>query len=81
VQADPPATGQEILDDQQRHWQDSFAQRPEMFGAQPSAPARPIIEKWVVEVVGFGVFKLLFVGYPFGWPPFSTNSILSISRM
>jgi hypothetical protein len=52
-----------------------------MFGAQPSAPALPIIEKWAVEVVGFGVLNLLFVGYRFGWPPLSTSSILSISRM
>ena len=69
------------MDEQQQHREDSIGRKPEMFGAEPSDPALPIIEKWVVEVVGFGVFKLLFVGYPFGWPPFSTNSILSISRM
>lgn len=30
----------EILDAQQEHWQKTFSQRPEMFGAEPSAPAR-----------------------------------------
>jgi glutamine amidotransferase len=67
VQADPPATGQEILDEQQQHWEDSFARKPEIFGAQPSAPALPIIEKWAVEVACFGVFNFLLsdTRYPY----------------
>jgi hypothetical protein len=46
------------LDEQQQHWEDSFGQKPEMFGAQPSTPALPIIEKWPVNVAGFGVVPL-----------------------
>lgn len=30
----------DILDAQQEHWQKTLSQRPEMFGAEPSAPAR-----------------------------------------
>jgi hypothetical protein len=44
VQSDPPATGQETLDEQQQHWVKSFARRPEMFGAEPSNPARKALE-------------------------------------
>ncbi|MHB1142375.1 MAG: class I SAM-dependent methyltransferase [Sulfuricaulis sp.] len=34
----------EILDAQQEHWQKTFFQRPEMFGAEPSEPARIMLE-------------------------------------
>jgi SAM-dependent methyltransferase len=44
VQSDLSGAGRETLDQQQQHWQESFAQRPEMFGAEPSDPARKALE-------------------------------------
>lgn len=58
MRADPPGTGDEILDDQQRHWQDSFARKPEMFGAEPSDPARKALELFKREKI----LKLLELG-------------------
>jgi SAM-dependent methyltransferase len=39
------------LDAQQQHWEDSLAQRPEMFGAQPSFSARKALELFQRERV------------------------------
>lgn len=36
----------EILDAQQEHWQKTLSQRPEMFGSEPSDPAR-IAAEWL----------------------------------
>jgi SAM-dependent methyltransferase len=46
------------LDQQQQHWEDSFAQKPEMFGAQPSDPARKALELFKRE----GIRKILEMG-------------------
>lgn len=48
----------EILDTQQEHWQKMFAQRPEMFGAEPSEPAR-ISAEWFTRE---GKTRLLELG-------------------
>lgn len=36
----------EILNAQQEYWEKTFSQRPEMFGAEPSEPAR-IVAEWL----------------------------------
>jgi hypothetical protein len=34
----------EILDAQRQHWEDTCMEKPEMFGAEPSKPARKAAE-------------------------------------
>jgi SAM-dependent methyltransferase len=46
------------LDEQQQHWEKSLAERPEMFGAEPSEPARKALELFQSE----GVRTLLELG-------------------
>lgn len=48
----------EILDAQQEHWRKMFSQRPEMFGAEPSEPARAAVEWFKRE----GKTRLLELG-------------------
>jgi SAM-dependent methyltransferase len=48
----------EILDAQRQHWQKTFAQRPEMFGSEPSGPARIAAELFKKE----GKIKILELG-------------------
>lgn len=36
--------GKEILDEQHPHWENTFAKKPDMFGQQPSEPARKALE-------------------------------------
>lgn len=48
----------EILDAQQEHWQKTFSQRPEMFGTEPSEPAR-VAAEWLKRE---GKTKLLELG-------------------
>jgi SAM-dependent methyltransferase len=46
------------LDEQQQHWEDSFARKTEMFGAQPSDPARKALELFQRE----GIEKIIELG-------------------
>lgn len=39
------------MDEQQRHWEKSLVERPEMFGAEPSDPARKAMELFQREAV------------------------------
>jgi SAM-dependent methyltransferase len=39
----------DILDAQQQHWQKTFIQKPEMFGSEPSEPARVAAESFDKE--------------------------------
>ena len=39
----------DILDAQRQHWQKTFIQKPEMFGSEPSHPARAAAELFVKE--------------------------------
>ena len=39
----------EILDAQRQHWQKTFVQKPDMFGAEPSEPARIAAEMFEKE--------------------------------
>ena len=39
----------DILDAQQQHWQKTFIQKPEMFGSEPSQPARAAAELFEKE--------------------------------
>ncbi len=48
----------EILDAQRQHWQKTFTQRPEMFGSEPSEPARIAAEMFTKE----GKTKILELG-------------------
>ena len=34
----------EILDEQRPHWENTFSEKPDMFGEQPSEPARKALE-------------------------------------
>src|SRR5512136_3182288 len=47
-----------ILDAQRQQWQDTFSETPEMFGEEPSDPARKATELYKRE----GVTKLLELG-------------------
>ena len=49
---------EEILDAQQQQWQDTFSRTSEMFGSEPSGPAR----KAAVVLRKEGVFRLLELG-------------------
>ncbi len=40
------------MDQQQQQWEDSFARKPEMFGAQSSAPAQKALELFQREGIG-----------------------------
>ncbi|MFN2361169.1 MAG: class I SAM-dependent methyltransferase, partial [Marinobacter sp.] len=48
----------DILDAQQRHWQETFVQKPEMFGADPSQPAQAAADLFEKE----GKTKILELG-------------------
>ncbi len=48
----------EILDSQQEHWEKTFAEKPEMFGAEASDPARKALESFKAE----GITKILELG-------------------
>jgi cyclopropane fatty-acyl-phospholipid synthase-like methyltransferase len=48
----------DFLDAQQQHWQKTFIQKPEMFGSEPSQPARAAAELFKKE----GKTKLLELG-------------------
>ena len=48
----------EILDAQRQHWQKTFVQKPDMFGAEPSDPARLAAEMFKKE----GKTKILELG-------------------
>jgi SAM-dependent methyltransferase len=48
----------ELLDAQQQHWQKTFVQKPEMFGSEPSQPARAAAELFEKD----GKTKILELG-------------------
>jgi SAM-dependent methyltransferase len=50
--------GKETLDSQREHWEETFAEKPEMFGADPSDPARKAVEIFKRE----GITKILELG-------------------
>ena len=50
--------GKEILDEQRPHWENTFAKKPDMFGQQPSEPARKALEVFKRE----GFTKILELG-------------------
>ena len=48
----------DILDGQQQHWENTFGQKPDMFGAEPSEPAKAAAEMFKKE----GKIKILELG-------------------
>ncbi len=48
----------DVRDAQRRHWQETFALKPELFGSEPSQPARAAAELFAKE----GKTKLLELG-------------------
>lgn len=48
----------EILDEQRPHWENKFSNKPDMFGEQPSDPARKALDLFKNE----GVTKILELG-------------------
>lgn len=50
--------GREALNAQREHWEETFAEKPEMFGPEPSDPARKAVENFKKE----GKKKILELG-------------------
>jgi SAM-dependent methyltransferase len=48
----------DILNAQQEHWEDAFAEKPDMFGASPSEPAKSAMDRFKKE----GVRTILELG-------------------
>jgi len=44
--AESSRTGKDILDAQKQHWQTTFSQKRDMFGLDPSEPARKVADKF-----------------------------------
>jgi len=59
--------GKEALNAQQEHWEETFAEKPEMFGLEPSYPARKAVEIFKKE----GKKKILELGAGRGGIPSS----------
>lgn len=54
----PPSVGKKALSNQRQQWQDTFSEIPEMFGSEPSDPARKTLELLKRK----GITKLLELG-------------------
>lgn len=58
MEVDPDQQEKPVLDAQEQHWQATFAQKPEMFGVDPSGPAVRAAERFKQE----GKVRLLELG-------------------